>query len=306
MINPKYTIGIAATKNERYTLGNTISTLERDLHYYPLDGEVESIICLNNHDIETTDEAYKLVEKYPKLEIKVIESSPGLLNAQRKIILESKSLEDFVIFYDADIYIEKGSTKRLVSFMKNNSHVHAASGDQKTFDYNHFWYEVYNIIGLNPKLMTPRKYLIGKDFAIRKKSYFIPEFLLSEDTFLSYFLTSRFGKGAIANVPEVMVVYMGPKTFQDYLNKVRRLDLEKEKIFKKFPEFHELDEYFRKKRIPEEINKLSFKEKIQLVLHDIVLKGCKRISKLSKKHVWIPLNSTKDNRIFEDKKDERD
>lgn len=295
-----YSIGMAATANDNKSLKGAISTLERDLREYPLNGSAETVLCLNNHNAETENIANRITRDYPYLGLKVISSEPGLIHAQKKIIQETRGNSDFVIFYDADVSIGSGTTKNLVRFMEDHPEVKAASGDQIAIKIDNFWYGVYNIIGLNPKLMTPRKYLTGKDFAIRKEFYYVPEFMLTEDTFLSHHLIAQFGEEAVQAVPNAFVRYIGPRTFRDYFNKIRRLDIEREKMLLHYPNFKLLEIYFKKTRILEEVSKLSLKEKAQLVLHDLIVTGCKKGAKFSSAPTWVPLNSTKDERLFEE------
>lgn len=300
MTNNLYSIGIAATANDKRTLRGTISTLERDLRERPFEGSVETIICLNNHDREIEDIAQEIIRDYSSLRVSVTSSKPGLIYAQKRILQEAKRDSDFIVFYDADVSISSGTTRNFIRFMEANPEVKAGSGNQIAMQIDDFWYGAYNIIGLNPQLMTLRKYITGKDFAIRKEHYFVPEFMLTEDTFLSHYLISRFGKEAVQSVPGASVTYVGPMTLKDYFNKIRRLDLEMEKMFSHYPEFRELNHYFKKERIREEITKLSLRERVQLMLHDIILRGCKRSVRFSKAPIWVPLKSTKDENLFGD------
>ena len=288
----KYTIGIPITANENNTIRQTISSLEKDLLFNHPDGEIETIICLNKYDSETK----RIIENIgcPISHCRKVYSKPGLLPAQRKVIKESDSSSNFILFYDSDNLITPGSTKRIIDFMENNPQVHASSGDQIAQKVNSFWYQVYNIIGLNPQLMTPRKYITGKIFAIRKNSYNVPSFLVSDDTFLSHSLVNKYGEKAVQTVLGASVEYRGPGILSDYFQKIRRISIEKRKMFEEFPELEGLKTYFDKHRIPEQVDALHKKERIQLLLHDIIKKLCKETAKFtSDKKVWIPLSSTK-------------
>jgi len=298
-----YTLGITTTRNEKGCLEEMVTTLEEDILSFPLDGKIETIICLNNYDQETERIAKHVTSKHTILRLRFTNSNPGLIQAQKKILKESCSKADFVIFFDSDVSIKPGSTFNLIKFMEQNPHVHAASGEQEIYPLDSFWYGVYNIIGLNPQIMSPRKYLTGKIFAVRKRSYFVPDYILTDDAFLSRYLVYKYGKDAIrSGVPGVSVIYIGPKTLKDYFNKIRRLELEMEKIYKMFPEFKEIENYFTKRRLPEKIVELSSIEKLQLFLHDVILKLCKKGSKFSRGPVWTPLKTTKDTIIFKKEK----
>jgi len=289
----KYTIGIPITANENNTIRQTMSSLEKDLLLDPLAGEVETIICLNKYNSETE----KIIDNIdcPTSHCRKIYSEPGLLPAQRKVIEEAGASSDFVLFYDGDILIAPGSTKKMMDFMEKKPEVHAASGDQIAQKVNSFWYQTYNILGLNPQIKTPRKYLTGRIFAIRKKDYGIPGFLVSDDVFLSHFLMDKYGGDAVQTVPGASVEYRGPGTFRDYFQKRRRIGIEKGKMFEEFPELKELRSYLDKHRVPEQIAALSKKEKLQLLLHDGIKKICsKAMGFTSNKEVWVPLSSTKE------------
>jgi len=165
----KYTFGIATTKNEKKLVLKMLSSLQKDLISSKIRN-FEIIICLNNHDSQTKKELLNFSKLNIKLNIKIITSKPGLIQAQKQIIKESKSSKDFIIFYDSDIQIKNGTSKRFIDFMENKPSVIVGTGDQEAVKLKSFFYNMYNIIGLNPQLMTPRKYIIGKDFAIRKEN----------------------------------------------------------------------------------------------------------------------------------------
>ncbi len=286
-----YTIGVPVTANENNIVRPMLSSLERDLFTHPV-GNIEVLMCLNNYDNETEEIIDNLESPYVKY--RKIYSEPGLVSAQRAMIKEAESEDNFVLFYNSDTLIKEGSTKNMIDFMKNHRSVHAAAGDQHAANVDSFWYQVYNIIGSNPQLMTPRKYLTGRIFAIRKEDYFVPDFLVSDDTFLSGYLVDKFGKDAVQAVLGASVEYVGPNTLTDYYQKIRRLVLETNKIDDNFPNIKKTNSHFRKFRVPEEVEKLSKKEKFQLFLHDNLKKVCKGVaSRSSKENVWVPLKSTK-------------
>ena len=299
MHNTFYTLGIAVTANEKESLKGTVSTLERDLESNPLNKPFETIICLNNSDTEMENITRGIKLYYPSLKIRIISSEPGLINAQKKILESSNEDSDFIIFYDADVRIHTGTTNNIAKFMDSHPLTKAASGNQIALNIDDFLYGVYNIFGINSNLMTPRKYLTGRDFAVRKKSYFVPDFMTTEDTFLSRYLVYTYGREAIKSVPNACVTYIGPRTLRDYFNKIRRLDLERKEMFAHFPEFKSLESYFRKSRLPKEIVKLSNKEKSQLYIHDLLVKACKIAADLPKTPVWVPLYSTKEDALFD-------
>ncbi len=293
----KYTFGIATTKNEKKLILKMLSSLQKDLISSKIRN-FEIIICLNNYNFQTKEELLNFSKLNIKLNIKIITSKPGLIQAQKQIIKESKSSKDFIIFYDSDIQIKNGTSKRFINFMEKNPSVIVGTGDQEAVKLESFSYNVYNIIGLNPQLMTPRKYIIGKDFAIRKEKYFVPFPMISDDTFLSHTTVFNYGKDSLKVVKGACVRYIGPKSFKDYYNKIRRLKLEREKMYKLHPEYKSLKNYFQKHWINREIKKLTKKEKIQLALQKIITWICFKTSKLSKAETWVNLNTTKDERVF--------
>jgi len=290
----RYSIGIAATKNENGTLERTIETLVRDLLESQPAGRFETLLCLNNYDQETERVSEEIVATYAPLNIRTMNSQTGLINAQRMMISQSRSESDFIIFYDSDILIRPCTTRAITEFMDAHPEVKVGSADQVAKQINSFWYQVYNVIGLNPPLMTPRKYINGRAFAIRKSSYAVPNKVHTEDTFLSHKLVFENGPEAVQTIPGAAIEYLGPRTLSDYFQKVRRLDLVRGKIYTDFPEYQKIAHLFRKERVKDEIDRLGIKARAQLVLHDGILKVSKRLANLSKSPVWVTLKSTKE------------
>lgn len=290
-MKPNYTIGVAVTSNENTCIRAMLSSLEKDL-ISTSTKNVETILCLNNYDTETE----RIMDNinFSCLGIRKTYSEKGLIPAQKKMIKESNSNSDFILFYDSDVLVGKKSTKAMFEFMDKNKKVHAVSGKQKAKSINSFWYGVYNILGLNPQIMTPRKYLTGKIFAVRKEDYFVPDFLVSDDIFLSRYLIDKFGEESIATIDRAVIEYVGPITIKDYYEKRRRLIIETEKIDESFPDLRKYRSLFRKSMIKEEVDKMSPKEKLQLRLHDYIKRGVRFMAEhSSKENVWIPLKSTK-------------
>lgn len=293
----KYTIGIPTTKNEKGIILKMLSSLKKDLNFSNIKN-FETIICLNNYDTETEQELLSLIKSDHSLNIRLIKSKPGLIPAQRKLIKSSKSSSDFIIFYNSDIAIKKGSTKNFIKVMAENPSVIVGTGNQEACKDKGFWYNTYNIVGLIPKLMSKRKYIIGRDFAIRKDKYFVPYPIIIDDTFISSYITYYYGKKSIKVVPRACARYFGPATLRDYYQKIRRLRLQKELIFRMYPEFIQLESYFKKKWVKEEIKNLTILQKVQLFLQKRITWVCQKTAKLSKKSHWVTLNSTKTNNVF--------
>ncbi|MFT4244602.1 MAG: glycosyltransferase [Candidatus Woesearchaeota archaeon] len=295
-MKPKYTIGIGVTNNEIETIPLMLESLSADISSSQIKKrDLETLICLNNFDYGKLLDVERIANIYSNLNIRLTSSENGLIKAQRKIIQDSNGTSDFIIFYDADIQILNGSTYNLIRAMEDNPSIYAASGDQIPFERNSILYKIINIEALKPKLSTPeRKYIIGKDFAIRKNSYYIPEGIITDDTFLSYYLIHNFGKEAVKRIEGVYVKYYGPATIKDYFNKIKRISLESKKIFDKYPEFLELREYFKREIDSYEYDKLTSSEKIQLWLHDRLKDCCKiALPYFENDEVWATLTTTK-------------
>lgn len=298
-MKPSYTIGVPA-KNEENTIRYMMQTLNQDVTYNPIDGTLETLVCVNGCEDDTEKMTKILKTKYPLLNIKIIESDEGLVNAQKQIISESNSSSDFVLFYNADLLIKKGSTANIINHLNNNIEALAVTGEKIALPKRNFWYEVFNMEALNPQLSTPdRKYLMGCCFGIRKESYNVPDCLVSDDMFLSYNLVYNNGQEAVQKAPEVLVFTIGPQTLKDYFNKRRRYKLELNKIFKMHPEFKKLQHYFKREINQNEVRKLSSKQRIQLKLHDLIKILCEKLSKLSNGSIWVPLDTTKDVAIYD-------
>lgn len=286
----KYSIGVPV-RNEANSIVKMLNSLNQDITKAKLN--IETLICINDCTDNSLDVAQNAQNRFPNLHISVLTSEPGLINAQKKIIQESTSNNDFVIFYNADLLIQQRSTKALIEGF-NNQNVHAVFGEQMPFKMNSFWYEVFNIEALNPQISQPdRKYILGRCFGIRKESYFIPDGFIADDMFLSRHLYTKYGESALLRIPEAIVNYMGPQTFKDYFNKIKRYTALGKQMYKMYPEFEASKNFFHRETSLYEVNKLSSKQKLQLFLHDKIKLMFKKIEPYAKGEIWEPLTSTK-------------
>src|SRR3989344_3856906 len=294
-----YTIGIPA-RNESKTIYQMLDSLNADLSIQPVRGTIETVICVNGTSDNTLKKILIAQQDFPNINIQVVESKPGLLLAQRKIIHESNSKANFVLFYNADIRINLGTTRRIIKYLNEHPEAHAVSGDQTPLKIPGVKYAILNIEALHPELFRhPRKYLIGRCFGIRKTSYYVPERFLSDDMFLSNNLVLLHGPSAVQMVPNASVVYIGPQTFKDYFRKIKRYSDELEKLYKSHPKFIALKAYFNRQPDSDLVNHLSIYEKNLLFAHDIIKYVFKKVARISLTPTWVPLMTTKDRKLYE-------
>lgn len=176
-------------------------------------------------DDETLNAAAKLKNKIKNLRtIKDAgKGKPGALN-----LAVSKAKGDIVVLSDGDVYVKENSVKYLLNVLKNNK-FGAVSGRPMSLNdkNNKYGYWAYVLTEIADKIRRDniRK---GKDFfcsgyyfAIKKKLFpKLPENLLSEDGYISNYVSSKGYRVGYAPESEVYVKY--PDNFDDWIKQKKR------------------------------------------------------------------------------------
>lgn len=283
------TIGIPA-RNEEKNIETMLDSLQRDLQSSSLDAEV--IVAINGTE-DATEKKVRNHQDRTDYNLRKTHSAPGLLNAQRKVIDESSDSTNAVIFYNADTKIHQGTTERLTNpLMKGQVSV---TGEHIPIEEDNLMYDILNFEAIHPEIKEgERPYLIGSVFGLQKEVYGIPDYLVSDDMYLSHKIAHRFGLDAIKRQGDATIEYRGPSTIREYYYKRRRYKHELEKIYNRNPEFRYLKEAFDQNRDQDAIQALSAGERFKLKMHDVIKAGTKSVLPYDNGQTWTLLESTKD------------
>jgi len=107
--------------NEENNLMNCIKSLSKDTS--SLNYSLKTFVCLNGCTDNSEKIALGLQRKYPQLNMTILKSKKGKLNAQEKIVKNINSKEDYIIFLDSDIEIKKGCIRKLISELNKHKQI---------------------------------------------------------------------------------------------------------------------------------------------------------------------------------------
>ena len=121
------------TYNEEKNLYRCISALNNEVKQ--IGNPIKTIICLNGCTDNSKQVAKKCQKIFPKLNIEVISSKKGKINAQQKSIRLMKSGK-IVFFTDSDTYIKKNTLKNILEELDKNKNLIAVGGFPIAIDYS--------------------------------------------------------------------------------------------------------------------------------------------------------------------------
>lgn len=162
-------IGVAA-RNEEATVAQTLRSIEVALSVLPAPVPAEIIVAVNG----CTDRTREVVEDYAAVPrggvtIQVIESAPGLIEAQRAIVRLARS-EEHLILVDADCVLDPGCLRELIRVMAEHPEAEAAWASMVPADHDGrpgFLRVVYNFADYHPDVIHRGRHLCGRAFAVR-------------------------------------------------------------------------------------------------------------------------------------------
>jgi cellulose synthase/poly-beta-1,6-N-acetylglucosamine synthase-like glycosyltransferase len=204
-------------------------TLSRAIEVF-LDENIrgEFKILVVGPDKQTERIASQFRQKYPQISYIKDEGrgKPAALNLTFKWILEvypEINERDILILTDGDVYIEKGSLKKLLEPF-GNSQIGAVSGHPISSDrrnqmfgfWSHFLIEAAHQMRLKAKIFPCSGYL----YAIRPIIEKIPEDVLSEDGVITQMIRDKGYK--IVYAPESKVYVKYPDNWRDWILQKRR------------------------------------------------------------------------------------
>jgi|GEM_PF-2036639 len=257
----KVIIGLPA-KNEATSIFEALKSIGEAADYAGTPYQI--VVCINGCTDDTAGQVKKFILYNPRINCSLINSRPGLVNAQRKIVETFPAT--IYVFPDADGKIERKSIKLLLDELHQRPELIVAyartvsldlPSKKKTLAEKIGWLYDYQ------KLLTPREYFHGRLFAI--KNWSVPDnndirkramasranrqllkycsnniLLSADDIYLSSYIIDRYGLNAIKQVSEANCYSWPISSFRDWHNVYRRRNIEMEKMRRWFPEYNYL------------------------------------------------------------------
>ena len=294
--------------NEENNLENCIKSLWKDSS--SLKYNLKTFICLNGCTDNSEEIAFNLQERYLKLNIEILKSKRGKLNAQEKIIKNINSKEDYIIFLDSDIEIKKGCIKKLISELNKHKKIMivGAFPIAKTYEGKNLWKkiisEILNIRSKHPSwekskydvkeyhpyaLFYPQHkntnkiheiqskiFFHGRMFALRSKLIWEKPSkksgVVGDDTFLSDNTLYKYGNSSIRNRYDA-IVYYKPFTSLIYHYRVyKRVYYDLKNLEEYFPKFKKIRKYSKLEINKNYLSKQNKKTKFLFYIYSIIRK----------------------------------
>ncbi len=303
--------------NEENYLEKCIKSLYKDS--LSLNRNIITFLCLNGCTDNSEKITLSLQQKYFKLNIKILKSKKGKLNAQEKIIKNIHSEKDHIIFLDSDIEIKRGSIKKLIFELDKHKKIMVvgsfpiakkyvgknlwkklmskvlnirsrhSSWEKSKYDvekYHHYalFDPQYKNTNYNHELQS-KIFFHGRMFALRSKLVWAKPSkksgVVGDDTFLSDNILYKYGKDSIRNRYDA-IVYYKPFTSLSYHYRVyKRVYYDLKNLEKSYPKFKKIRRLSKLKINKEYINKQDKKTKILFYIYEIIRKIEKFLFKYS-------------------------
>ncbi|HLL69247.1 MAG TPA: glycosyltransferase [Micromonosporaceae bacterium] len=295
---PVLSIGVAA-RNEEATIARTLQSIDQALAALPEPTPAEVIVAVNG----TTDRTREIAESHAARRradtaYHVIESSPGLIEAQRAIA-RLASAPDFLIFVDADCVLDEQCLRELVAAMTDRPQTQAAWATRVlvTSQPRGVWQAILNFGDYHRDVVRRGHYIVGQAFAIRR--YDVPygsthgpatdprlrRYLqlergpMSDDAFLSRSLISRYGPESLHHASAAVVYCQPMSSIRDLYRSQRRKAYEVLRLDLLFPEMRTIRGRFFGRRIDDAAYaRLSPAERWQCRVYTVLYSGLWRFA----------------------------
>lgn len=303
--------------NEENNLGKCIKSLYRDSLL--LNQKITTFLCLNGCTDNSKKIAFDMQKKYPKLNLKILKSKKGKLNAQEKMIKNISSKKDYIIFLDSDIEIKKGCIKKLINELNKHKKIMIVGAypiAKKYFGWNickklfsgilnirskhPSWerskYEVseyhpYAVLdpqykNTNPKHELQSKiFFHGRMFALRSKQIWSKPAkksgVVGDDTFLSDNILYHYGKGSIRNRYDAIVYYKPFISLLYHYRVYKRVYYDLKNLEKSYFKFKKIRRLSKLEINKDYLNKQNKMTKILFYLYEVIRKIEKFLFKYS-------------------------
>lgn len=264
---PKIYYCIAAHNEE-----NNILRCINSLQQQTFKEKVETIICLNGCTDNTEHKILRNKQKYHNLNIKIIHSKKGKINAQNKIIQTITYKQVPCCFIDADVELHKDSVRILYEELSRNKQLIVVGGwplpkkpknlsllqnmlynilhvrafypkaEISTYDVNQYkqYVEKYPQPHISSDFEKRSKiFFHGRIFMMKNKSYYeVPSGNnYADDTYLPNMIHTKYGPGTIRIRYDAIVKYDPYISIKNHFHTYRRVYLDLYYIDKTCPKF---------------------------------------------------------------------
>jgi len=284
-----------------------------------LNRKIITFLCLNGCTDNSEKIAIDLKQKYLKLNIQILRSKKGKLNAQEKIIKNIHSKKDYIIFLDSDIEIKRGCIKKLISELDKHRKIMIVGAIPIAKEYvnKNLWKKLmskilnirsshpsweksrYDVKRYHPYALSDPQYkntnsehelqskifFHGRMFALRSKLVWAnpskKSGVVGDDTFLSDNILYRYGKNSIRNRYDAIVYYKPFTSLLYHYCVYKRVYYDLKNLEKSYPKFKKIRRLSKLKINKEYINKQDKKTKILFYIYEIIRKIEKFLFKYS-------------------------
>ncbi len=303
--------------NEENNLKRCINSLYMDT--LSLDYNLKTFICLNGCTDDSKKIALDLQKKYSSLNIKILESKKGKLNAQEKIIKNIYSKKDYIIFLDADIEIKKGCIKKLILELDKHKKIMIVGAIPIAREYmgKNLWKKLisqilnirskhpywekskYSVKEYHPYVLSDAQhkntnpshelqskiFFHGRMFALRSILVWAKPSkksgVVGDDTFLSDNTLYKYGKGSIRNRYDAMVYYKPFTSLLYHYRVYKRVYYDLKNLGNSYPKFRKIRKLSKLEIDKNYFNNQNKKVKLVFYLYDLIRKIEKFLFKYS-------------------------
>jgi len=310
--------------NEEKNLSKFIRSLSESTKF--LKNFKETFFCLNGCKDNSEKIIKENIKKFPHLNIKLLKSKKGKINAQKEIILHQKEGHP-IFFLDADTKLKKNSIKIILKELNENKELIAVGGFPiaKKYSGKNLWkrfldnilniksrhpmseisklnVEKYHALAIShPQNLNTRKehelkskiFFHGRIFCLRSKKYWDypkKKGIVGDDSYLPDYITYNYGKNKIRIRYDALTYYQPFLSLKKHYITYKRVYFDLKNLKKKYPKFKEIREHSALKLDWRYINSLKYSEKIKFYIFTLIRFFEKKIFELSlnknPKKIW--------------------
>ncbi|MDP2946597.1 MAG: glycosyltransferase family A protein [Nanoarchaeota archaeon] len=318
----KICICLAVHNNEKH-LENCLNSVNNSVKHLQLP--VKTFLCLNGCKDNSRKRAIGCKNSYPSLNIEIIKSCKGKLNAQKKMIsLIPKNAR--ILFIDSDTIISENSIKILLDELNKHKELIAVGGFPVAKKYTGlnpwkiFLDNVLNIRSRHPMsevskldvmdyhrlaITDPQNINTEKEHELRSKIFFHGRLFLlrseeywnmpkknknvvGDDSYLPDYIINKYGKNRI-RIRYDAVVYFEPfVSIKKHYQTYKRIYFDLKNLKQNFPQFSEIRERSVLVLDKEYIKNQHVMERIKFFLFDFI----RRVERISY-NISLEKNSSK-------------
>ncbi len=265
--------------NEEKNLKKCIISIENAIKIIP-HYHIKTFICLNDCKDKSKEVAFYCKKKYPSLNIKILKSKKGKLNAQEKV-LSYIPPNKILFFIDSDTEINNKSLNIILKEFEKHKKLLAVGAFPLAKKYSGFnlWKKfldnILNIRSRHPmseisklnvekyhhltkidtqKINTSKKHELkskiffhGRMFALRSKKYWNKpsknKKVVGDDSYLPDYIIYNYGKNRIRIRYDAMVYFNPFVSLKKHYIAYKRIYFDLKNLKENFPEFKDIREH---------------------------------------------------------------